>query len=85
MVRVLGEVLPAGGQVLVIDDNSPDGTGEVADRLAADLDYVGVLHRGRKEDSAARTATASARRSRTAPISSSRWTATSHTTPLTSP
>ena len=49
MVRVLGEVLPAGGRVLVIDDNSPDGTGEVADRLAADLDYVGVLHRGRKE------------------------------------
>ena len=35
--------------MLVIDDNSPDGTGKPADRLAADLDYVGVLHRGRKE------------------------------------
>jgi len=35
--------------VLVIDDNSPDGTGELADRLAAGLDYVEVLHRDRKE------------------------------------
>src|SRR4051812_19015377 len=35
--------------VLVIDDNSPDGTGEIADRLAAELDYVSVLHRERKE------------------------------------
>jgi dolichol-phosphate mannosyltransferase len=31
--------------VLVIDDASPDGTGEIADRLAAELDYVDVLHR----------------------------------------
>jgi len=35
--------------VLVIDDNSPDGTGELADRLAAELDHVEVLHRERKE------------------------------------
>src|SRR4051812_42158724 len=35
--------------VLVIDDNSPDGTGEIADRLAAELGYVDVLHRERKE------------------------------------
>jgi dolichol-phosphate mannosyltransferase len=38
-----------GVRVLVIDDNSPDGTGELADRLAAELDYVDVLHRERKE------------------------------------
>jgi len=38
-----------GVRVLVIDDNSPDGTGELADRLADELDYVGVLHRERKE------------------------------------
>ena len=36
-------------RVLVIDDSSPDGTGEIADRLAAELDYVDVLHRPRKE------------------------------------
>jgi dolichol-phosphate mannosyltransferase len=36
-------------RVLVIDDNSPDGTGELADRLAEELDFVSVLHRERKE------------------------------------
>jgi dolichol-phosphate mannosyltransferase len=36
-------------RVLVIDDNSPDGTGEIADRLAAELGHVDVLHRERKE------------------------------------
>jgi dolichol-phosphate mannosyltransferase len=46
MVRALGE---HGVDVLVIDDNSPDGTGEIADRLAGELDYVDVLHRARKE------------------------------------
>ncbi len=35
--------------VLVVDDNSPDGTGEIADRLAAELDFVSVLHREHKE------------------------------------
>jgi dolichol-phosphate mannosyltransferase len=46
MVRALGD---KDVDVLVIDDNSPDGTGEIADRLAADLSYVRVLHRERKE------------------------------------
>jgi dolichol-phosphate mannosyltransferase len=46
MVRALGE---QGVRVLVIDDNSPDGTGKIADRLAAELDFVSVLHRERKE------------------------------------
>jgi dolichol-phosphate mannosyltransferase len=34
--------------VLVVDDGSPDGTGEIADRLAAELDEVRVLHRAAK-------------------------------------
>jgi dolichol-phosphate mannosyltransferase len=49
MVRALGDVLPAGAGVLVIDDASPDGTGAVADSLAAELPYVDVLHRTRKD------------------------------------
>lgn len=52
MVRALGRVFAdAGldGRVLVIDDGSPDGTGELADRLAAELPFVSVLHRERKE------------------------------------
>ena len=36
-------------RVLVVDDGSPDGTGEIADRLAAELGPVEVLHRDRKE------------------------------------
>jgi dolichol-phosphate mannosyltransferase len=46
MLRALGE---HAVRVLVIDDNSPDGTGQLAERLARDLDYVDVLHRARKE------------------------------------
>ena len=49
MLRALGDVLPEEGRVLVIDDNSPDGTGEIADRLAGELGFVDVLHRERKE------------------------------------
>jgi dolichol-phosphate mannosyltransferase len=46
MLRALA---PLGVRVLVIDDNSPDGTGELADRLADELDFVSVLHREHKE------------------------------------
>src|ERR687888_307305 len=49
MVRALAEVLRPGDRVLVVDDNSPDGTGEIADRLSGELDFVDVLHRSRKE------------------------------------
>ena len=49
MLRALGEVLGPDDRVLVIDDNSPDGTGELADRLASELERVEVLHRPRKE------------------------------------
>jgi dolichol-phosphate mannosyltransferase len=50
MVRALGSVLDtARDRVLVVDDNSPDGTGELADGLANELPWVAVLHRRRKE------------------------------------
>jgi dolichol-phosphate mannosyltransferase len=46
MVEALGS---HGVRVLVIDDSSPDGTGEIAGRLAAEHEHVAVLHRDRKE------------------------------------
>jgi dolichol-phosphate mannosyltransferase len=49
MVRALAGVLGPDDRVLVVDDNSPDGTGAIADRLAAELPFVGVLHRPKKE------------------------------------
>jgi dolichol-phosphate mannosyltransferase len=41
----LGRAAPAAHRILIVDDNSPDGTGQLADRLAAELDVVEVLHR----------------------------------------
>jgi dolichol-phosphate mannosyltransferase len=49
MVRALLERLGPDDRVLVIDDNSPDGTGEVADRLVAEEPRVAVLHRPAKD------------------------------------
>jgi len=41
--------LPARFDILVVDDNSPDGTGEIADRLVKELPAVHVLHRPGKQ------------------------------------
>lgn len=42
--------LPAGSKILVVDDSSPDGTGDIADRIAAEEpERVEVLHRATKE------------------------------------
>lgn len=49
LAPMLDALEPLGVRVLVIDDNSPDGTGELADALAAERDWVDVLHRERKE------------------------------------
>ena len=50
MIEALGAVLDtAMDRVLVIDDGSPDGTGEIADRLATEHAWVSVLHRETKE------------------------------------
>jgi dolichol-phosphate mannosyltransferase len=48
---IVGRVRAAvpDAHVLVADDNSPDGTGELADQLAAADDHVHVLHRAGKE------------------------------------
>ncbi len=47
--RIVGALADKGVSVLVIDDNSPDGTGRLADELAARNGHVQVLHRERKE------------------------------------
>jgi dolichol-phosphate mannosyltransferase len=53
IVRAAGEALARapceGYRVLVVDDGSPDGTGEIAERLAAEHPWVWVLHRTQKE------------------------------------
>ena len=50
MIEALGGVLDTSrDRVLVVDDGSPDGTGEIADRLASELRWVSVLHREAKE------------------------------------
>ena len=50
MVRALGEQIDTGrDRVLVIDDNSPDGTGAIADGLVAERPWVEVLHREAKK------------------------------------
>jgi dolichol-phosphate mannosyltransferase len=51
LVRAALPRLEASGEppaILIVDDNSPDGTGEIADRLAAELGPVEVLHRPEK-------------------------------------
>ncbi|HEY8465872.1 MAG TPA: polyprenol monophosphomannose synthase [Solirubrobacterales bacterium] len=48
LVAAVRERLPASRRVLIVDDGSPDGTGEIADRLAAAHDDVEVLHRAAK-------------------------------------
>jgi dolichol-phosphate mannosyltransferase len=53
--EILGQIVPAvrgavpDADVLIVDDNSPDGTGTLADELAASDPKVRVLHRVRKE------------------------------------
>jgi dolichol-phosphate mannosyltransferase len=47
--RMVDALADKGVSVLVVDDNSPDGTGQLADRLAARNGHVEVLHRPRKE------------------------------------
>jgi dolichol-phosphate mannosyltransferase len=52
MIRALGQERAQHDlalTVLVVDDSSPDGTGDIADRLAQELDWVRVLHRTSKD------------------------------------
>lgn len=46
---VLAETSPAGHRLLIVDDDSPDGTGAIADRLAAESSSIEVLHRRERQ------------------------------------
>ena len=83
-VRALLETFDAAGldgDVLVVDDASPDGTGVIADELSAEDERVRVLHRTAQDWSRARVpGRVRAGRSLTVSSSSRRSTATSRTT-----
>lgn len=49
MIDALGPKLEPSDRILIVDDDSPDGTGRIADRIAAGDERVTVLHRPRKE------------------------------------
>ena len=49
MAAAVLENLPAGGRLLFLDDNSPDGTGAIIDGLCARNPRIAVLHRVKKE------------------------------------
>jgi len=49
IVEAARSSLPADARILVVDDNSPDGTGKIADELAAADPAIEVLHRAGKE------------------------------------
>jgi dolichol-phosphate mannosyltransferase len=46
--EVLGGAAPEGFKILVVDDGSPDGTGRLADGMAARHEWVEVMHRTEK-------------------------------------
>jgi dolichol-phosphate mannosyltransferase len=48
-LAVLERAAPAEHRILIVDDDSPDGTGRIADALAAELPAVEVLHRTVRE------------------------------------
>lgn len=48
LALIAPEIVAHGYRLLVIDDNSPDGTGRLADSLAGDVPEISVLHRAEK-------------------------------------
>ena len=47
--ETLAAASPDGFRILIVDDGSPDGTGQIGDRLAAERSEVEVLHRTSRE------------------------------------
>ena len=68
-------------RVLVVDDNSPDGTGKLADELAAGNERISVLHRPGKLGLGSAYVAGFRYAVRRTWTAYSRWTRTSPTTP----
>ena len=84
-LAALERAAPGSHRILVVDDDSPDGTGRIADALAAELPAVEVLHRSERDGLGPRLpGRASTSRCAAAPSSCSRWTPTCPTTRRTS-
>jgi len=49
LAHLAAAVLLQGYQLLIVDDSSPDGTGQVADELASSTPGIEVIHRAAKE------------------------------------
>lgn len=49
VVEEMSKFAPGEFRILIVDDNSPDGTGQLADALAQELDVVEVMHRMSKD------------------------------------
>ena len=47
--QTLAACSPDGFRILIVDDGSPDGTGQIGDRLASERSEVEVLHRTSRE------------------------------------
>jgi dolichol-phosphate mannosyltransferase len=47
VVQAIREYLPSA-EILIVDDNSPDGTGDIADSVSRSLDGIHVMHRSGK-------------------------------------
>ena len=79
---IVSEVLSLGEQfnVLIVDDNSPDGTGELADELAAQSFRVHVIHRAEKQGLGTAYVTGFKYALQHGADYISRWTPTSRTT-----
>ncbi|MFA6392168.1 MAG: polyprenol monophosphomannose synthase [Patescibacteria group bacterium] len=48
LIRRIAELNAPGLHICVVDDNSPDGTGKIADKLSAQFPFVSVIHRKEK-------------------------------------
>ena len=49
IARLVPQIVGFDFHVLIVDDNSPDGTGDLADQLACAHPYIHVIHRPAKQ------------------------------------